>query len=172
MGHITYCSKCQSRGQYPTGANCASHNSIGSVSKCASQELITDDLPNEMISILKQIHDFGDHDSVARVPDVSSLTTQNQYDIISFSNYEKLVNSISASPAANSANTIIGTYYQSLKEDINNYQIPSTRYYEACDYSGQCCDNDCDHCCKQICEGGDCGGCFVSWMECSIHGVQ
>lgn len=171
-----YCNTCQTLNEYENGTlYCATNNTINAITQCATNnEFITDTLPNQMKATLIQFNKFGDHDSnenqtnFKRIPIVSSLNNQNNYDIITFVEYKKLVDTINASPAASEAGATIGSYYQNLKEDINNYLIPSTRYYDSCDYATQCCDSHCDHCCRQICEGGDCTSCYGSCNTCDV----
>ena len=157
----TYCSSCQTLNQY-TGWETT-------VTECAaSKQYVKSNLYNQMIQRLKNLHIFGDHDSVTRKPlNTDELNDKNLYDLIDEDMYNSIASRIFDTYTEQHTNDIIyGSYFDDLKTQVNNYKIPNTRYwicrsqhsYNCCDCYGQCCESQCS--CHGECS---CYGQGCSW---------
>lgn len=121
-----------------------------------------------MKNILIQIHNFGKRDTIDKdptnpdktkwSPDVSSINniTKNNNDFITIEDYELLLDIVDKNPPNNTKN--IGVYYQDLVNAVNNFKIPTTRYY--CDAQG------CEDACQSV--APYCPACYTG--VCGIEG--
>lgn len=163
-----YCANCQLLAQYD--------NTEVTIDKCAlSNEYITNELWNQMIARLKAIETFGKKDTAAeRQPKgASNLEEKNDWDIITYDDYKKLLTSIGKDPEDEEDKIaqhkqILGNYSDDLKEEVKKYKIPTTRYKDA---TKQCCDaceygcQSCDTC--QNCNNyTPCGSCEEHVQTC------
>jgi hypothetical protein len=106
-----------------------------------------------MYNSLKTIHDFGDYDSATRLPNIDNKKTFDQYNYIPIEYYNDIAARLEKT-SQSTDDTIYGSYFEDLKTSIENYKIPSTRYYkepyECCDYCSRDC-YSCNYCAHSCC---------------------
>lgn len=149
-------------------------------------QIITPKDYNEMINVLKKVHDFGESDTTTRKPELSNITInvngidvllkKEQFELIEPDFYNNILITLEQARREAKFNIIYGSYFDDLLEKVKNYKIPSTRYYTTtttcCDCYGDCCDDDCcdsdssgcadtDYCNCISCDDFHCGFSFV-----------
>ena len=155
MAKIYYCTTCQTRAQ----------NVSTSVTACATAGQAVDDaLWTQMKNTLVAINTFGSADTAStRLPNVSGLGSVSSGNTVSISQYQQLyvAAGLGTSYPMVSGDSLSGTYMNSLKNTINNYQIPSTRYYcDACEANCQTgCQVNCQSGCQVACQSQYCTDC-------------
>ena len=161
-----YCNSCQTLSQY---------NADVIIDECALQdEYITDTIWNQMVERLQTLEKFGDYDSDSKRKPInaSSIQKKEDYEIITYDDYVKILNSIEYTQDIGEYNKILGTYSDELKNKISEYKIPTTRYkHITC---VECCD-DCEYSCQgcYTCQGcynhKPCNSCEVAQNCVSIY---
>ena len=156
-----YCNSCQTLSQY---------NADITIDSCALQnEYITDTIWNQMVERLQALENFGDYDSSSKRKPInaSNIPRKENYEVITYDDYAKILNSIEYTQNIGQYDKILGTYSNELKNKISEYKIPTTRYaHTTCI---ECCD-DCEYSCQgcYTCQGcNTCQGCY-SHTPCTV----
>lgn len=137
---VSYCDSCQKGTEYDE-----IKNRINNLTTClVNNEFITSDFYTKSYYLLKEIRDFGQDDSDPKLPNVDNFFTLQltnlSNELITHNFYDNIINCINNNNNSNIKDNIIyGSYWTSLKELLQNIDIPTTKYFEkTC-----CCEGDC-----------------------------